>query len=313
MIIKLRDWNPQKKTQELIEIILKQVKKFNIALTVRQVHYILVETPEANHKNTIGAYQKASRILTKMRYAGLLSWDKITDETRGVYKTTSYEDIDKALEGLLKKYRRDRWKDSEYYVEVWTEKRTLVNQFYQVTDKYDVFLASGGGFSSATYIYEAVDRIIQKQLQHKKIIILYFGDLDPSGDFMDEDIEKRFEEWNINLTFKRIALKEEHLQQFNLKKRFDVPVKKGEKIYNKIKADPRAKNFYEKYGELFQVELEALDPNILNSMLENSILEYVDTKQHDKVKEEENAEVEQVEKKLWKKEQLKKEGGDNET
>lgn len=296
MEIKLRDWNPHKKTQKIINIILELVAQYTIPLTVRQVHYKLVETPEANHPNTINGYQKASRILTKMRYAGLLDWEKIVDETRDTYKTISYKNIKEAEKNLLKKYRRDRWKDNEYYLEVWVEKRTLIRQFFEITDKYDVRLASGGGFSSATYIKDAMLRLYPKK--DKKIIIFYFGDLDPSGDFMNEDIENRFAEWGIELDIFRVALNEEHLDKYKLQKKFDVKVKKGNKIYNKIKEDPRAKRFYDKYGELFQVELEALDPNVLNQMLDYSILCYADLKQQDRVKLVEKKEVKDIKKKL---------------
>ncbi len=305
--IKLKSWNPSDKLNQkgdftipvsvIVKIIIKLVEQYDV-LTVRQVHYKLVETPKAEHPNTKPAYARVSRILTDMRQAGLLDWDKIIDETRGVYKTTSYEDIDEAEEILLANYRRDRWKDNENYIEVWTEKRTLINQFNKITDKYDVRLASGGGFSSTTYVYGAIKRLIPKAREGKRITIIYFGDLDPSGDYMHKDIEKRFADWGVPLKIQRVALNYEQLEEYNLKKKFDVKAKKGDKIYNKIQADPRAKGMYEKYGEVFQVELEALDPKVLNEMLENSILEYVNLKEQEEVKLVEQKEVEDIKQKL---------------
>jgi len=305
--IKLRNWKPADKpnwrgdfevpVNKIVEIITGLVQQYKV-LTVRQVHYLLVENPEAKHPNNISGYKRTSNILTNMRYAGLLDWDKIVDETRGIYKTTSYENIEEAEKNLLKKYRRDRWKDNDYYVEVWTEKRTLVSQFLEITDKYDIYLASGGGFSSTTYIYEAIGRLYQKVKDKKKIIILYFGDLDPSGDFMDEEIKKRFKDWGLNIKPDRICLNYEQIDEYHLKKKFNVSAKKGDKIYNKLEADSRAQRFYDKHGELFQIELEALDPNILNEMLKNSILKFVDKKQQREVKKIEKKEVEQAQKKL---------------
>jgi hypothetical protein len=96
---------------------------------------------------------------------------------------------------------------------------------------------------------------------------------------MSEDIEERFREWGIDLEVKRICLNAEHLDEHKLPKKFDVKAKKGGRVYNKIAKDPRAKWFYRRYGELFQVELEALDPRILNGMLTNAISEYVDMEQ----------------------------------
>jgi len=305
--IKLRTWKPSDKlnwrgdfkvpVSKIVGIIIGLIPRYKV-LTVRQIHYLLVEIPEAKHPNNISGYKRTSNILTKMRYAGLLDWNKIVDETRDIYKTTSYKNIEEAEKNLLEIYRRDRWKENDYYVEVWTEKRTLINQFLEITDKYDIYLASGGGFSSTTYVYEAIGRLYQKQRAGKKIKILYFGDLDPSGDYMDEDIENRFKEWGIDFKIDRICLKDEQIDEYNLKKKFDVPAKKGDKIYNKLEADSRAKRFYDKHGELFQIELEALDPNILNEMLKNSILKFVDKKQQREVKKIEKKEVEQAQKKL---------------
>jgi len=265
---------------------------------VRQVHYLLVETPEAHHPNTINGYQKASRILTNMRYGGLLDWNKIVDETRDVYKETPYANMNEAVESLLDRYRRDRWRRSRYYVKVWVEKRTLVNLFYPITDKFDIHLASGGGFSSATYVYEAIRRLYPQKEKNKEIVVLYFGDLDPSGAYMSEDIEERFREWGIDLEVKRICLNAEHLDEYKLPKKFDVKAKKGERIYNKIAEDPRAKWFYRKYGELFQVELEALDPRILNEMLTNAISEYVDMEEQTRVQKTERSEITRIRTKL---------------
>jgi hypothetical protein len=58
-IVKLREYRPQQKTRKLIDIILKLVAEYEIPLTVRQVHHLLVETPEAHHPNTINGYQRS--------------------------------------------------------------------------------------------------------------------------------------------------------------------------------------------------------------------------------------------------------------
>lgn len=56
--------------------------------------------------------------------------------------------------------------------------------------------------------------------------------------------------------------------------------------------------FYEEYGELFQVELEALDPGILSTMLLDAILDYADIGQHEKVKQIEKNEIVAIKKKI---------------
>jgi hypothetical protein len=298
-VVKLREYKPQQKTQQYIDLILELVAKYHIPVTVRQVHYLLVGTKEVNHPNTIRGYQKVSRILTDMRYGGRLDWDKIVDQSRDVYKQKSYNDISEAINMLLARYRRDRWQGSNYYVEVWVEKRTLVNQFYPITDKADVYLASGGGFSSATYVYEAQERLKAQQDMGKQIVVLYFGDLDSSGEFMSEDIEKRFEEWGIDLLVKRVCLNDEHLHQYKLPVTFDVPVRSGDQIVNKLERDPRAKRFAEKHdGKLFQVELEALDPAILTQMLVTTLSKYIDVENEKRIRQKEQSETNRIRRRL---------------
>jgi hypothetical protein len=297
--VALRLYRPQRKTRQLIDLILELVSKYDIPVTVRQVHYLLVGIAQINHPNTLSGYQKVSRILTDMRYGGLLDWDKIVDQSRDVYKQESYKDIGEAVNMLLARYRRDRWQGSDYYVEVWVEKRTVINQFYPITNGADVYLASGGGFSSATYVYEARERLKAQQDMGKEIVVLYFGDLDSSGEFMSEDIEKRFKEWRIDLSVKRVCLNDEHLRQYNLPMTFDVPVRSGDQIVNKLERDPRAKRFAEKHkGMLFQVELEALDPNILREMLVAALSEYVDEEEQKRIRTKEKLEINRIRRRL---------------
>ena len=118
---------------------------------------------------------------------------------------------------------------------------------------------------------------MNKQEQGKNITILYFGDFDPSGDWMDEDIRDRLREFNLDIEFKRILLNFEHVQEYDLPISFEVLAKKKDgTVYDKLKADPRAQRFIDKHGKLMQVEIDALDPAVLVGYVENSILEYLD-------------------------------------
>lgn len=65
-----------------------------------------------------------------------------------------------------------------------------------------------------------------------------------------------------------------------------------ERVY-RIAADPRAKSFYGKYGELFQVELEALNPSVLND-----VSEYIDEEQQQRVRNTEGTEVDHIRRRL---------------
>lgn len=291
MKYKIRENRFNAKSKIKLQHIQKIIDEAGI-VSVRQLHYALSVAELA--PNTKGSYQAASRLCTLGRYAGILDWDAIEDGTRGAYKTTSWENVDQAIQNTLENYRKDRWKDSPYYVEVWVEKRTMINLFYFITNKYDVHLISGGGFNSASAIWEAVRRLMPKQ--KKKIIILYYGDFDPSGDFMNEDVENRLKEFGLDVKVNRILLNLKHIDEYDLKPSFEVKSKKknGE-VYDKLKADPRAKRFIEKYGKLRQVEIEAMNPAILKNIIEENILLYFDEKLNSKVIRQEKKEIREIE------------------
>ena len=144
MKLKIRDINLQSHSQKLIEQTAEIIASYDIRVTVRQVFYRLVA--QGVIANTFAEYKRLGKILTKGRYVGLLDWDKIVDEMRRFYKPNSFNSIEEAVEDLKERYRRDRWENSPYYVIVWVEKATMLNQFYPITDKYDVHLTAGRGW-----------------------------------------------------------------------------------------------------------------------------------------------------------------------
>ena len=219
MKLKIRDIKFQKKTSKFLEHIQKVVDSFSVALTVRQIHYRLVALGIVD--NTIQNYRKVSRITSDGRYAGLIDWDKIVDDTRNAYKTQDWDNIDDAIKNTLDNYRRNRWKKSKYYVEVAVEKRTLTNMFYPITNKHDVYLNVGGGWNSTSNIKKTVYRLwLRSDNGKKKIAILYFGDLDPSGDDMTRDIEHRLKEFGLDIEVKRILINMDDVERYSLVKRF---------------------------------------------------------------------------------------------
>jgi len=304
--LQVRKIRLQKRTKKFIALLKKIVNSYDLPWTVRQVHYKLVSMGILS--NTQIAYRKVSRDLSKGRYTGNISWEKIVDETRGAYKTRDYASVEEGIRFFLKKFRMSgRWKDADNRIEVWVEKRALRQLFEPITDKYDVYLAVGGGWNSTSAIWEAVKRITMYDA--KRLDILYFGDLDPSGDDMPRDVQERLREFYGTVlgwederytTFPReiyvhkIMVNEEHIEKYALQKRFDVPVKKGNEIVNKIKEDPRALSFYQKYGEIFQVEIEALPPNVLAQVLEDNLKKYVDEELFEHIQKKEDGEKERM-------------------
>ena len=289
--LQIREKNYRQKTKQFLTQIKQLIDSYDLPWTVRQIHYNLVEKQLIN--NTWNEYHKISRYTTDGRYTGHLPWNRIIDDTRGAFKTPSYNSIEDGINSFFKYFRlNSRWNGNTQRIEVWVEKRALRRLFEPITDKYDVYLAVGGGWTSTSSIWESIVRLAQYKAE--KINILYFGDLDPSGDDMPRDIEERLREFGLNIHVHKILINESDIEKYTLQKRFDVSVKKGNEITNKIENDTRARGFYEKYGELFQIEIEALPPNILATILENELRKYVDIEKMEHVTKLEQKEINRI-------------------
>jgi len=157
----------------------------------------------------------------------------------------------------------------------------------------DVRIVYNRGFDSISNSWSTYQRIRKAWDQGKKVVILYCGDLDPSGDMMDETIKdimnvffdvERYEN-DGKYRFKRIAILPEHIERFKLPKNPD------KKVLDKLKQDPRKERFKEKYdlksdNELFQIEIDALaafNPEELKQMLRDAILSYREHEIYDKL------------------------------
>ena len=83
--------------------------------------------------------------------------------------------------------------------------------------------------------------------------MLYFGDYDPSGLRMSDNLQDELSDYGIG--FKRVGLNRNHISEFGLEGlRNPDP-----DVMDKLDRDPNRENFrHENNGELFQIELDAL-------------------------------------------------------
>ena len=141
--------------------------------------------------------------------------------------------------------------------------------------KYYVNLVINRGYSSCTAMYDAFNRLLGQIEQGKECIVLYLGDLDPSGEDMVRDVRDRLEEFGLDsMTVKKIGLTYEQVQIYN-------PPPNPAKV-----KDPRAKEYIEKYGPV-SWEVDALRPDILTDLLINELESCIDLKKLEERKKEE--------------------------
>lgn len=208
-------------------------------------------------------YRPVQRQLLLMRRAGLVPYGWIADGTRWMRKPASYSSLAAYFERSANFYRADVWSRQADYVEIWIEKDALAGVIYRVTQEYDVPLMVCRGYPSESFVYEAARNIIDIG---KPAFIYYFGDHDPSGEHISENLEKKFRNFGARVTFQRVAVLRHQIEALKLQTR---PTKT---------TDTRAAAFTAKHGE-GSVELDAIDPRTLRAMVRECIERHVDPDQ----------------------------------
>ena len=123
-----------------------------------------------------------------------------------------------------------------------------------VTSRYDIPLMVSRGYASLSYLYEAASYM--RELA-KPVVILHFGDHDPSGRDAADKIEQTLREFapEIEIEFRRLAVTPEQIETWRLPTR---PTKT---------TDTRTKTWTG--GD--SVELDAIEANQLRHLCEAEI------------------------------------------
>lgn len=252
-------------------------------LTIRGLHYQLVSR---GMTNDIQHYKRVVAATGDARWRGLISFNAFSDRDRYLACETEAEPsilgdkIDKAKEQVrlwATNYYLNRWENQTYYPEVFIEKKALEGVFYKPCQYHGLALGACKGYPSLTFLHDATQRFKEASSRGQKPIIIYFGDYDPSG----EDIPRALQE-NIRslgcpeIELKRVALKEWQVIDWKLP---PAPTKV---------TDSRSAS----WDGLGQVELDAVKPEVLISLLEHTVRDLFDEKLHDELMRRESEERE---------------------
>src|SRR5262249_15905405 len=132
--------------------------------------------------------RRVYRLLKEARERGIIPWAWIVDETRELERVSTWSNPAEFARCVARSYRRDFWDQQPRRVMVVREKGTVRGLLQPVLDHYAVGFQVMHGFSSATTVHD-----ISEDDDGRPLIILYVGDLDPSGMFMSEvDLPNRF-------------------------------------------------------------------------------------------------------------------------
>ncbi len=258
--------------------ILTEYDSKGYVLTLRQLYYQFVARDLL--PNIPKSYERLSVIISDARLAGLIDWDMLIDRTRNLSELQHFLSASDGLNKLASWYHVDFWYNQKCRPEVWIEKDALVGVIENVCEQYDVPYFSCRGYTSQSEMWKAAKRLENWiDLCGQKPIIFHLGDHDPSGIDMSRDIQDRLnlfirsdlgldEDDEQPFEFKRLALNRDQIEEYN-------PPPNPAKV-----TDPRAKDYKRKYGD-DSWELDALEPSVMNDLIENNILEIMDEDQWD--------------------------------
>lgn len=229
-------------------------------MTVRGVFYAL-EVRGVVAKTEAGYRQVQTQVL-KMRREGLLGWDFITDGTRWQRKPESFDDVDNYVAQMARSYRRDLWRTQRVRIEIWLEKDALADLIVDTTAAWDVPLMVSRGQSSATFLWKAAKQAERAwQVNGATTFVYALYDRDAGGRRAARSIEHDLPGHapGVPIVFNQVAVTDEQVVEWDLPTR---PAKAS---------DPEAASF-----EGPAVELDAIPPDKLIALVENSIVEHID-------------------------------------
>ncbi len=282
---KFEDWKPNGETVGLLNEIIKvldEYRRLQYRLTLRQLYYQLVS--RALIPNTVQSYHRIGNVVGRGRMAGILDWGMIEDRGRVPKRNSHWSNAVDVLEAAREAFYMDHWVDQDCHVEVWCEKDAVSNILQPVCSKWDVTFMANRGYSSQTAMYTASKRLWSANEADKKNVILYFGDHDPSGIDMTRDINDRLAsltEYYGIFEVVRIALNMDQVERYH-------PPRNPAKM-----TDSRYLSYVMKFGDS-SWELDALDPMVLASLVENTLKEFVDDGKWAAVEEKQEAYREQI-------------------
>lgn len=245
------------KTLELAIAIIDDYENRGYSLTLRQLYYQLVA--RGYIENTERSYKRIGNLINDARLAGLIDWNSITDRTRAMKKNNHWNSPREIISAAISQYRIDTRDTQPNYIEVWVEKEALVDVVGQACKNLDVPYFACRGYVSQSEMWGAAQRFIND----KDNYIIHLGDHDPSGVDMTRDISDRMAMFEATVEVKRIALNFDQITQYS-------PPPNPAKI-----TDSRAKGYIAEYGRE-SWELDALDPSILEQLIENEVNQLTD-------------------------------------
>ena len=233
-------------------------------LTLRQLYYQFVSRDLI--PNSQKEYKRLGSLINDARLAGHIDWEAIEDRTRNLESLAHWNSPSDIVNAIAYQYRTERWANQPYRVEVWIEKEALAGVFQRVCQELDVPFFSCRGYTSQSEMWSAAQRLMSYEAEDQQVVILHFGDHDPSGIDMTRDIRDRLRLFGVDLDLRRMALNMDQVDQYG-------PPPNPAKM-----TDSRFESYIAAYGDS-SWELDALEPAVLSDLVRLGVESVLDNVQ----------------------------------
>ena len=191
-------------------------------LSVRNLFYQLLSDDGSGVavEKSEAAYRKVMRLKGQLCWDKAIPWHYFSDSSRFAYDYGGFDGLGDTefMNAVFSLYRRDYWKTTNIYPQLWVESRSLSPTLAGTARDLGVSLYPSGGMSSDTFVYGAAVEAIKSG--REQMAVVYVGDYDPSGLQIAETLETKliqhldnaaedYEDYNADapeLTFQRVAI-----------------------------------------------------------------------------------------------------------
>jgi len=263
---------------EIIEHANKIINEYSAQgydLTLRQLYYQFVSKGLIDNKQS--EYNRLGSVINDARLAGMIDWHAIVDRTRNIRSNPHWSGPKEIIESCASQFQIDKWENQKHRIEVWIEKDALVGVIANVCSSNDVSYFSCRGYTSQSEMWNAAQRLLRHAQDFKQTpVIIHLGDHDPSGIDMTRDIRDRLRLFmDFGIVVERIALNMDQVKRYK-------PPPNPAKI-----TDSRAGGYIREFGQ-HSWELDALEPQAMETLIEMKINEFRDLDLWEKMVRKEN-------------------------
>ena len=243
---------------DVINSIIDEYSAGGYSLTVRQTYYQLVA--RGLIPNNGKSYDRVQGLISDGRLAGLVSWTAIEDRGRTLRGYETQRSPGAAVRQAAAHYKLDLWAGQRFRPEVWVEKAALEGVVERICSQLRVDFYATRGYDSQSQSWAAGRRFADYVARGQTPVVLHLGDHDPSGIDMTRDNTERLALFaGFRVSVVRIALNYDQVLRY-------APPPNPAKM-----SDSRAESYVRQYGDE-SWELDALDPRVMQDLIEEHVL-----------------------------------------